>query len=160
MSLGYPTQNEDIGAKNDSAAGSDTGNFSLIALTKRLLTSFNGAVLAASTPYSLLSAASTNATVVKASPGTVFNIDVGSIDETPVYLKFYNKATTPSESDTPVARFTIPGSTGGIGAGRVVSLPNGLAFSTGIAIRLTTGAADNSTGAVSAGEITANIGYV
>ena len=41
------------------------------------------------------SAASTNAAVIKASGGYLRGVVAGSIDATPVYIKFYDKATTP-----------------------------------------------------------------
>jgi hypothetical protein len=83
---------------------------------------------------------------------------VYNLNASPRYLKFYNKATAPTVgTDTPVATEIIPGNTAG--AGFIVNIPDGLAFSTGIAFALTTGLADNDTGAVAANEIIVNLGY-
>ena len=59
------------------------------------------------------------------------------------YLKVYNKATTPTSSDTPVLTIAIP-TLHHID----ISLPlSGLEFTNGIGLRATTGVADNDTGA-------------
>lgn len=109
------------------------------------------------TPYNLISAASTNATSVKGSAGTLLGIQVININAAVRYLKFYNKATAPTVgSDTPVYTFTIPGAT--TGAGFVWPIPT--AFATGIAFAVTTGSALADTGAVAAGDIVVNLAYV
>lgn len=111
------------------------------------------------TPYKLISAASTNATSVKASVATLYGIQVYNTNAAARYLKLYNKASAPTVgTDTPVKVITIPGST--IGAGSNVSIPSvGVAFGTGLAFALTTGAADSDTGAVAANEIITNLDY-
>jgi len=111
------------------------------------------------TPYSYISAAGADedATVIKNAAGQLSAVYLTTIDATPVYIKFYNKATAPTEADTPVLRMMVPGSaTGGGGA---LSIPAGFVFSTGIAFRMTTGAADADTGAVTAAEVLLNCGY-
>jgi len=60
-------------------------------------------------------------------------------------------------TDTPVWTIAIPGNTAGAGA--VIPIPDGLAFSTGIALAITTGAPDADTGAVAANEVIVNLGY-
>lgn len=116
--------------------------------------------LAGATPYKLNSAASTNATSVKGSVGKVYSILLTNTNAAVRYVKFYNKATAPTVgSDTPVLVIAVPGNTAGAG----VSWPLGgvpLKFSTGIALAITTGAADADTGAVAANEIIVNLGYV
>ena len=105
-----------------------------------------------------ISAASTNATSVKASAGQVYGIQAYNLNASPRYLKLYNKASAPTVgSETPVATYLIPGNTAG--AGFVITTPNGMAYSTGIAFALTTGIADADTGAVAANEIVVNINY-
>jgi len=95
------------------------------------------------------SAASTNATVTKASAGTVWSILASNINAATRYLKLYNKAAAPTVgTDIPVIVIPIP-------AGQTVNFhggSNGIRFATGIGWALTTGAADNDTGAVSASE--------
>lgn len=111
------------------------------------------------TPGKLISAASTNATSVKASAGTLYSLQVFNTNASARYLKLYNKASAPTVgTDTPVQVFTIPGNTAG--AGLVVPIPAcGIAFGTGIAFATTTGAADSDTGAVAANEIVLSYSY-
>lgn len=61
------------------------------------------------------------------------------------FIKLYDQATIPDENDTPAIRLNIPGnSTTG---GQVISFRCKVLFQTGLAIRGTTGGADNNTGA-------------
>lgn len=121
----------------------------------------SGTVNATATPVTptqsfVNSAASTNATSTKNSAGTVWSILASNINAAARYLKLYNKASAPTVgTDTPVMTIPLP-------AGQVVSInlnSNGLRFGTGIAWALTTGAADNDTGAVAAGEHKIAIAY-
>lgn len=103
-----------------------------------------------------VSAASTNATSVKASAGQVYGIVVNNQNAAVRYLKLYNKASSPTVgTDTPVKTIAIQ-------PGQTLSVPVpavGWVFSTGIAFALTTGVADSDTGAVSANEHVVNIDY-
>lgn len=104
------------------------------------------------TVFRLLSAASTNATSLKASAGTIYLIYAVNLNAAVRYLKLYNKATSPTVgTDTPVATLPIPASA--TGAGFVLPIGPGADFSTGIAYATTTGIADSDTGAVAANEI-------
>jgi hypothetical protein len=104
------------------------------------------------TGFRLISAASTNATSLKASAGTLYSITAINLNAAVRYLKLYNKASSPTVgTDTPVATIPIPASA--TGAGFTVAFPLGFDFATGIAYALTTGAADADTGAVAANEI-------
>lgn len=106
---------------------------------------------------SIISAASVNATVCKASTGHLYNIYASNINAAAAYLKIYNKATTPSETDTPVLRILIPGSaTGGVAS---IPFSEAVGFSAGISFRVTTALADNSTSAVAANEVAINLTY-
>lgn len=110
------------------------------------------------TQHKLISAASTNATSLKASAGQVYGIQVFNLNASPRYLKLYNKASAPTVgTDTPVKVFMIPGNAAG--AGIISNWTNGVEFTTGIAYALTTGIADSDTGAVAASEIALNIDY-
>lgn len=112
------------------------------------------------TPYKLVSAATTNATVVKASAGTVGYISVSSVNAAARYLKMYNKATAPTVgTDVPVHTFIIPGNTAGAGS-NIPLPPQGTAFSAGISFALTTEATDAGTTAVAVNEIVVNLGYI
>ncbi len=112
----------------------------------------------------VISAATTNATPVKASAGQVYSLYVANVSTGSVrYLKLYNKASAPTVgTDTPVMTIPIPGTsiTGAAGAGVVIDTGGmGIAFATGIAFALTTGVADADTGAVAANEIVVNLLY-
>ena len=112
----------------------------------------------------VISAASTNATSVKASAGQVYSVSAVNVSTGSVrYLKLYNKASAPTVgTDIPVMTIPIPGTaiTGAAGAGIVIDTGGmGIAFSTGIALALTTGVADADTGAVAANEIVVNLLY-
>lgn len=111
------------------------------------------------TPGKLISAATTNATSVKGSAGTLYMLTAMNTNAAARYLKFYNKATAPTVgTDTPVLVFTVPGNTAG--AGFVCPIPTcGIDFSTGIGFATTTGAADSDTGAVAANEIVISYSY-
>jgi hypothetical protein len=106
----------------------------------------------------VISAASTNATSIKASAGRLHTIAAFNVNAAARYLKIYNKASAPTVgSDTPVLTFAIPGNTAA--AGFTIDSSIGWALSTGIAIALTTGITDADTGAVAASEIAVNLGY-
>lgn len=114
----------------------------------------------AATPYKLVSAASTNATSLKASAGVIYGIQLTNVNASPRYLKLYNKASAPTVgTDTPVKTLIIPGNA--TGAGSNVPIPvRGINFSIGIAFALTTEAADSGTTGVAANEIIVNIDYI
>lgn len=106
--------------------------------------------------YYLSSAASTNGTNVKAGAGALFGYTVTNSNASARYLRFYNTAGTPTVGTTATyIGVMVPGS------GGVVMSPSsiGVDFSTGIAISLTTGAADTDTGAVAADEIKLTLFY-
>lgn len=109
--------------------------------------------------HKTISAASTNATSVKAVRSRLYGLQAMTIDETPVYLKLYNKASAPTVgTDTPVKVIMIPGNTSGAGV-VAVGWPQGLLFDLGLAFALTTGIADSDSTAVSANEVTVNLDY-
>lgn len=112
------------------------------------------------TPFRRLSTADTNLATIKASAGSLHNaLMCVNLNAAVRYLKLYNKASNPTlASDTPVWTVPIPGNTAG--AGVVIPLPDGLDFSTGIAMAITTGAGDTDTGAVAANEIFVAGSYV
>ena len=70
------------------------------------------------------------------------------------FVKFYNKATAATESDTPVLTFEIPAN----GGANLALLNQGWQFTTGLSIRGTTGVADSDTGAPSTNDIVINLG--
>lgn len=114
----------------------------------------NGSVIstrATATSRIVSAAASTNATSVKATPGDVMHISGYNANAAARYIKLYNKATAPTVgTDTPIFTGYLAPT-----AKFEINIPNGLYFSTGIAMALTTGSADNDTGALTAADILA-----
>jgi len=103
----------------------------------------------------VLSAGSTNATSVKASAGQVYSYALANANAAFRYVHFYNKASAPTVgTDVPV--FTV-----GVPPNFVANCDfnSGTPFTTGIAYSITTGAADNDSGAVSANDVTGFILY-
>ena len=111
--------------------------------------------------HSEISTAAVLSTNVKNTRAKLYGVQAFSIDATPVYLKFYNKATAATASDTPVKRLMIPAAaTAANGSGFIaIGWESGLNFDLGLSIRATTGIADNDTGALSANEVIVNIDY-
>lgn len=102
------------------------------------------------------SAATTNATVAKATAGDLFRFSGYNSNAAARYLKIYNKGTTPvvgtdvpiwTEYLAPQAKFEL-------------AFPKGMYFSAGISYALVTGAADADATAVAAADILAlNLAY-
>lgn len=104
----------------------------------------------------VVSAATTNATVVKASAGRVFGFHFTNTGAAVRFVKFYNKATAPTVgTDTPVMVVGIPS---GQSIRRDMLPP--AAFATGIGIAIVTGAADADATAVGADEVTGTIQWL
>jgi len=100
-------------------------------------------------------AASTNATVAKAANGTLRRITGYNARGSAVYLRLYDTATAPTVGTTaPRKTIYLPTAT-------AFHLDFDDYFGQGISYSLTTGSADNDTGAVSSGDILAlNIDYL
>ena len=110
------------------------------------------------TPYKLISLATTNANVVKPSGGNLYSIVAIGLSSTVKYLKLYNKATLPTVgTDIPVMTIPIPANTQGAG----ISIPfsMGVNFPLGISIAITAGSADNDSVAILANEVLVNLTY-
>lgn len=105
----------------------------------------------------LSAAASTNGTSAKGSAGTLYHVMGYNAAAAGRYLKFYNKASAPVVgTDIPVLTIYLPAATA-----FVLPWPAGRLFTTGIAYALTTGVADNDTGALTAADVLGlNVEYV
>lgn len=104
----------------------------------------------------ILSAATTNATSVKASAGKFVTLDVFNMAAYDVFLKFYDKASAPTVgTDTPV--WTVPLKAG---TGYSNQFLVGKYFATGIAYAITKLQADSDTTAVAASDVTGAMGWV
>lgn len=91
---------------------------------------------------------------VKAAPGQVggwyLSNNAGSVR----YVKLYDKATAPTSADTPKLTVLVPAN----GAANLLAVC-GIDFAAGIGVRVTTGVADNDTGAPSANDVVVNLFY-
>jgi len=105
-----------------------------------------------STTFHLISAATTNGTVVKASAGSIGRITVSNNAATASYFKLYNSATVTVGTTTPVLTALVP-------AGGTISLDGNspIRNSAGICIGLTKGIAVADTTAVGAAEMSVSI---
>jgi hypothetical protein len=103
----------------------------------------------------LSAAATTNATLVKGGNGTIRTIIGYNAAATARYLKLYDKVTAPTVgTDTPKWTIYLPPST-------AFAFDLEHYFGQGIGFGLTTGSADNDTGALTAGDVLGlNIGYL
>lgn len=108
------------------------------------------------TPQKVLSAATTNATLIKATVGKVVAWDLGNNGAGWAYLKFFNKATAPVPgTDIPVMTVPIPP-----GGSSVFPTPVGEQFATGIGYSITGAPTDTDTTAVAVNQVVGFIGYV
>lgn len=106
------------------------------------------ATTATANNYGLISAASTNAAVIKNAAGHVFELSVFNPTAALIYVKLYNKTTAPTVgTDVPIITFPVP--VNGSIALEFGAL--GKRFVTGIAIALTAGPLATDTVAVAAG---------
>lgn len=97
--------------------------------------------------------------VVKAGAGQIYWIHVMNLATAVRYVKIYNATSGTYGTGTPVLTFPIPTQGDSNGAGFTLSVPNGIAFATGISIGAGTGIADNDTGAPGVNEVVVNLGY-
>lgn len=91
-----------------------------------------------SEPYHLVAASGVNANVIKSAAGLVTGWKIQNDTEYPVYVKLFNKATTPVPgTDTPFQTIGVQA-----GAPAELSINGGITYSAGIAIAITKGIAD------------------
>ena len=108
------------------------------------------------TTYNVVTTASTNSAVVKATAGMLYEITISNPTATAAYVKLYNKATAPTVgTDVPVfTQAVAAGATVALSFGQV-----GKRFATGIGIACTAAAAATDTG-VSVAGIQINATYI
>lgn len=143
-----------------TTAGPVQGVALLDAAGNQIVSFGQAAATGGATSYSAISANAVLTTAVKASAGQVYGVHMFNNTGSIVYGRLYDMATAPGSSDTAsvIYRFLVPANTSG--AGFIVSLGAvGRACATGIGIRVSTGIADNDTGALTANTILANVIY-
>jgi hypothetical protein len=103
----------------------------------------------------VFSAATTNATSVKASAGTIHSFVLSNTTAAAKFFKVYAKASAPTVgTDTPIATWGIPAN------GTIVYMTEvGMAVPTGIAYAITGAVADADTTATAAGDVTGHLTY-
>lgn len=106
------------------------------------------------TTYHLVSANSTNATVIKASAGQVFGWYIYNSNAAARKVAFHNASTTPTAGASIFFTLVIPPS-----SGANVFSETGIAFSTGIAITTVTDLTDAGNTAVALNDLIINIFY-
>jgi len=142
-----------LGAKADTAATTDTGTFSGIALTKRQLqtlatiaTNTTGAATAANqwvgTGTVVSSSALEASHVLKAGAGTLVQIIGYNSKTSAQFIQLFNSATVPADTTVPIAVFTVPAT-----SNFSFDTPHtGLPFATGIAVSNSSTAATKTVG--------------
>jgi hypothetical protein len=114
-----------------------------------------GGVEVPSLTYHKVSGAGTNAAVVKSSSGLVAGWKIYNNTNYPIYVKLYNKATTPIPgTDTPQQTIGVEA-----GLGEVNPAGPGTSFSAGIAIAITKSIADDDTTPIAANDCVVDIFY-
>lgn len=109
---------------------------------------------------STIVANNTTAVTIKASGGTVFEVQAFNSGTSVAFLKLYNTATATCGSGTPYVRYMIPAmAANAFGGVLIATNPNGDAFLNGIIQCVTTGIADNDTGAPAATTFIVNVHY-
>ena len=158
-----PRSDAFVGSLTETAPATDTASSGLNGRLQRIaqrLTTIYTLLTTGATPYHLRSAATNNATSLKASAGTVHSICASNSNAAARFLKFYNKASAPApatDSSLLVQSFMIPPSSSGTN----VPLPErGLAFTTGIAFAIVAGEGDSDNTSVAAGEQHINLSYL
>jgi hypothetical protein len=108
--------------------------------------------------YKLISTASTNANTVKIGGGLLNTIIAIGLTSDVRYLKLYEKSTAPIVG-TDIPKMTIPIPANTQGAGVAIPFFKGVGFELGIAIAITSGAADDNIGSIGAGDVIINLTY-
>lgn len=104
--------------------------------------------------FHLVSANSTNATVIKALQGQVYGWSIFNNNANPRKVAFHNSASTPTAGSGVFITVVIPG-----GENESVFLPYGIEFDTGIGITTVTGLGDSNSTSVAADDLVINIFY-
>lgn len=99
----------------------------------------------------VLSANTTNSTLIQAGGVSLRGWYVSNINAAPRYLKLYDKATAPTVgTDTPIMTILIPGNAAGAGAN--IEFKGGVWFNDGLGMGIVTGVADSDATAPAANE--------
>jgi hypothetical protein len=103
---------------------------------------------------SVIAAATTNATVVKASAGRLIGWQLQNTTASIVYVKMHNQTTTPTAGAAVAFAIPIPAN-----GKSEITLAAGIAFTTGIGYTTVTGSANTDATAVGAGAIIGSLHF-
>lgn len=117
----------------------------------------NVASTSANTTHTLTSAATTNATNVKATAGRVYSIVLSNANASARFFKLYSKASAPTVgTDIPIATFQVAAN-----SDRIIDFgPFGLQIAAGIGYAVTGLIADSDTTAITASDFKVIVSYV
>lgn len=108
-----------------------------------------------STPYHLISAASTNANNVKSTAGNLYGYTLSNTNASARFFRLYNLSGSPTVGTSTIKHTVqIPGN-----ATVIHVFPNGFAFGTGIALACTGAMGDSDTTAIGAGDVSIDLDY-
>jgi hypothetical protein len=109
--------------------------------------------------YSFISGTGVQAASIKASGGQVYNLQFFNVTSGVVYVSLYNQSTSPTTSNGPniLWRGIVPGAT--TGGGYAIDIAKGLAFPSGIGIRVTGGVGSGDSTGLTSDSIIGNIAY-
>jgi hypothetical protein len=108
------------------------------------------------TPFKLISAASTNATSVKNTAGSLLELQASNTNAAARFVKIYDKASAPTVgTDVPKNTYTLPPTTGSV----TIVIPNGKTFLNGIALAITGAVGDADATAIAASDVVVNLCY-
>lgn len=154
-------QMEVTGGTGGNAAGQAIPTYLTGSVTQAVSGTVSATTLPSATATGLtaakvLSAATTNSTIVKASAGRVYGYSLSNTSASWRYVKFYNLATAPVVGTTvPLFQIAIPPN-GNVDA----HMPHPLAFATGIGYAITAGAADLDATAIGASEVLGGVWFI
>lgn len=107
--------------------------------------------------FKLISAATTNATLIRTGVAKLGWLIVGNVGATVAYVKLYDKATAPTVgTDVPFATYMIPGSTTG-GVPQII--PVRLPVQLGLGLAITGLPADADATAVALAQVVVNLSF-
>ncbi len=148
---------------SDTAYSRSVDDFTYKTQALRLLGIISSSSAAVLTPtidqglsqHRLISAATTNATVVKASQGNIYNIQAFNNGVAAAYLKFYNIATSPTVGTTTTVKVLMLPPGGGL----TVDSSAGIQFATGISYSIVTNLVDTDATAIAINQVAVNIDF-
>ena len=102
----------------------------------------------------VISAASTNATIVKTAAGRLIGYRISNTNAAYRYVKLHNTASTPTAGSGVVQTIAVPP-----GASVAMAFGGGLSFTTGIGLTTTAGSSDSDTAVVASGDLIIDLFY-